>query len=31
MPVITAEQMGDYGSDAHYEFVLDLLLTGLRT
>jgi hypothetical protein len=28
---ITAEQMGDYGSDAHYEFVLDLLLTGLQT
>jgi AcrR family transcriptional regulator len=27
---ITAEQMGAYGSDAHYEFVLDRLVAGLR-
>jgi len=27
---VTAEQMGDYGSDAHYDFVLDRLVTGLR-
>jgi AcrR family transcriptional regulator len=28
---ITAEQMGDYGSDEHYDFVLDRLLSGLRS
>ena len=27
---ITAEQMGSYGSDEHYEFVLARLLAGLR-
>ena len=27
---ITAEQMGPYGSDEHYEFVLDRLVSGLR-
>ena len=27
---ITAEQMGSYGSDEHYEFVLGRLLAGLR-
>ena len=27
---ITAEQMGSYGSDEHYEFVLDCLVGGLR-
>ena len=27
---ITAEQMGAYGSDEHYEFVLDRLTAGLR-
>jgi hypothetical protein len=25
-----AEEMGAYGSDSHYEFVLDQLLSGLR-
>jgi AcrR family transcriptional regulator len=27
---VTAEQMGAYGSDEHYEFVLDRLVSGLR-
>jgi AcrR family transcriptional regulator len=27
---ITAEMMGAYGSDEHYDFVLDRLITGLR-
>jgi AcrR family transcriptional regulator len=30
LPVAIAGELGDYGSDAHYDFVLDQLLAGLR-